>query len=342
MFSSKEFVKLLGFCVLLLALAAQTEPAVAETNARYAPTAQSFDIDSFRAVWHDSKRERDVPVKVYFPKPSGVFPVIVFSHGLGGSRDDYQYLGRCWASHGYVSVHVQHLGSDASVWMDSPVTNLMANLRKAAANPRNVLNRPADVSFAIDQLERLNREAGPLKGKLDLLHIGVAGHSFGAFTALAIAGQVFVVPGEKELSFADPRVKVAIAMSSPVPARKDTLDEAFGKIKIPILHMTGTEDFSPIGDTRPAERRVPFDHIHGAPQYLLTFNGGDHMLFSGRSTKLGVEKEKLYRELICESSVAFWDAYLKCEPAAKSWLTDDFKSELGKSGTFESHSLIAR
>ena len=41
-------------------------------------------------------------------------PVIIFSHGLGGSRDGYEYLGRHWASHGYVSVHSTHIGSDTS------------------------------------------------------------------------------------------------------------------------------------------------------------------------------------------------------------------------------------
>ena len=38
--------------------------------------------------------------------------MIVFSHGLGGTRDGYEYLGRHWASYGYVSVHLQHKGSD--------------------------------------------------------------------------------------------------------------------------------------------------------------------------------------------------------------------------------------
>lgn len=339
MFTSEEWMKPFRLFVLAMIAAAQPQIAPAATNApasEYKIPAAAHQVEFLRADWLDAKRNRHVPVKIYFPQTGiGPFPVIIFSHGLGGSREAYEFLGRYWAERGYVSVHLQHLGSDAAVWQDTPATNLMTNMRKAAANLDNVSNRPLDVSFAIDQLEKWNREDSPLKNRLDLARIGMAGHSFGSFTTLAIAGQVFITPGGREISFADPRVKAAVAMSSPVPARKDTLDRAFGKIKIPVLHMTGTEDYSPIGETHPEERRVPFDHIHGADQFLLTLNGGDHMIFAGRTTTLTPEKEKLFKDLICESSTVFWDAYLKGDAKAKAWLTNDFKAALAADGTFE-------
>lgn len=293
-------------------------------------------VEVLRYDWFDSKRSRPVPVKIYYSKASpGSLPVILFSHGLGGSREGYEYLGRYWAAHGYASVHLQHLGSDASVWQEKPLTELKGNLRQAAAKPDNAVNRPLDVSFAIDQLEALNREAGPLKGRLDLAHIGVAGHSFGAFTALAVAGQVFVLPGDREISYADPRVQAAIAMSAPVPARKNLFDRSFARIKIPVLHMTGTEDYSPIGETLPAERRVAYDHIRGAEQFLLTLNGGDHSVFSGVAPKVSPEREQRFKALICESSTAFWDACLRGDAPAGARLRNDFKSVLGADGQFE-------
>ena len=319
-------MKLVRLLPLALLLAVPLQAVFAATNA----------VEILRADWLDASRNRNVPVKIYFPQTgAGPFPVIIFSHGLGGSREAYEFLGRHWAEHGYVSVHLQHLGSDASVWQDKPASELMANMRKAAANLDNVSNRPRDVSFALDQLEKWNRADSPLKDRLDLGHIGMAGHSFGSFTTLAIAGQVFIGLGDREISFADSRIKAALAMSSPVPARKDTLDRAFGKIKIPVFHMTGTEDYSPIGETKPAERRVPFDHTHGADQFLLTFTGGDHMLFGGHSAKLPPDKEKHYKDLICESSTAYWDAYLKGEARARNWLTNDFKTLLAADGVFE-------
>ena len=274
--------------------------------------------------WKDDARRRDVPVKIYLPKTGqGPLPVVIFSHGLGGTREGYEYLGRHWASHGYVSVHLQHIGSDDSVWKGQarPLDALRESL-KGPAQAANVINRPADVKFAIDRLEKLNRQPGPLKGRLDLTRIGMAGHSFGAYTTLAVAGEVFVLPSGRELSMADPRIKAAIPMSSPVPRQPAQRQKAFRQIKIPCLHMTGTEDDSPVGDTKKEERRLPFD-LSGdaADSYLVIFKGGDHMIFSGRGKLPGDrQKDPRFQQLIRAATLAFWDAYLRDDPAAKKWL----------------------
>src|SRR5882757_6664989 len=119
----------------------------------YKETAGPFAVATVKYDWHDAKRDRDVPVKIYYPKTGdGPFPVIIFSHGLGGSREGYEYLGRHWASHGYVSVHLQHLGSDNAVWEGAPLTEVMQNMRKSAADIANATIRPLDVKFAIDQV----------------------------------------------------------------------------------------------------------------------------------------------------------------------------------------------
>jgi predicted dienelactone hydrolase len=282
-------------------------------------------VEAITQDWHDTARDRSVPVKLYLPAETaavkGPRPTIIFSHGLGGSREGYEYLGRHWAEQGYVSVHLQHLGSDAAVWKDNP--RPMDALRQAAAMPANSLNRVLDVRFALDQLEKLNREPGPLHGRIDLQRIGMAGHSYGAWTTLAVAGQVFFGPGGKELSGADPRIKAALPMSAPAPRDKTAakLDAAFAKIKIPVMHMTGTLDDSPIGETKAAERRLPFDHIRGADQYLITFAGGDHMIFSGRGRLPGNrEKDEVFHRLILRASTAFWDAYLRDDAKAKEFL----------------------
>jgi len=308
--------------VLLFVLSGQT---FAQTNA----------VENQRAVWHDSKRDRDVPVKIYSPRTgSGPFPVILFSHGLGGSRDGYEYLGEYWASHGYVSVHLQHLGSDDAVWRDAGLLIAKRAMQKSATNPQNAINRPLDVSFAIDELERLNRDASPWRHRLDLDRIGVAGHSFGAFTALASAGQRFQPGVAKDSSLADPRIKAAIPMSAPTPKNKSRLDEVYAGVKIPCLHMTGTKDSSPIGDTTAEERRLPFDHCKNSDQFLITFKDGDHMIFSGRTTRKNPSDEN-FQQLIQQSSTAFWDAYLRDDPKAKSWLTNEFEGVLDDAGKLE-------
>jgi predicted dienelactone hydrolase len=166
--------------ILAFALSAVAVPAPAGTN----------PVEILRDVWHDPARERNVPVKIYSPNAGKApFPVIIFSHGLGGSREGYEFLGRHWASHGYVSVHLQHAGSDDAVWRDERPAERTRAMRRATLQPSNAIDRARDVSFAIDQLEMMNREHPTFKGRLDLERIGVAGHSFGAHTTLTIAGQ---------------------------------------------------------------------------------------------------------------------------------------------------------
>jgi dienelactone hydrolase len=330
-------------CLLLVIIGnSLSQPAsAADTNAPalpYKEAAVPSPVETVKFDWQDQKRDRKVPVKIYYPTTgAGPFPVIIFSHGLGGSRDGYEYLGRYWASHGYVSVHVQHLGSDSAVWQDAPPAERLKAMQKSILNLKNASERPRDVSFAIDELARLNQEAGPFQHRLDMDRIGVAGHSFGGFTTLAIAGEVFPTFSGGELSSEDARVKAAIAMSSPVPRDKSRWDAAFAKIHIPCFHMTGTRDDSPIGDTKAEARRVPFDHIQGADQFLVTFQDGDHMVFSGRPRGVvGGEKDELFRGLILMSSTAFWDAYLKGDAQAKTWLAGTgFTTVLKQNGKFE-------
>jgi predicted dienelactone hydrolase len=295
-----------------------------------------YGVAVSRYTWKDDRRDREVPVKIYYPaQDAGPFPVIIFSHGLGGSREGYEYLGRQWASHGYVSVHLQHPGSDRAVWENS-WSKLLA-LWQAAHNLQNSLNRPLDVSFALDQLEKLNQSESPLQGRLDLSRVGAAGHSFGAYTTMAIAGQVYGRPGGREISLADPRIKAAIPMSTPVPRKKDNPTQAYAKITIPCLHMTGTRDDSPIGETRAGERRVPFDYTDGSDQYLVTFQDGDHMIFSDHKRLLSRgDQDARFHDLIRLSTTVFWDAYLKGEAAARSWLANGgLAGALGAYATLE-------
>lgn len=294
-------------------------------------------IEVIRADWRDSKRDRVVPVKIYLPKSiQGPFPVIIFSHGLGGSREGYEYLGSYWARHGYVSVHLQHAGSDDAVWRDTSPAGRLNAMRRATMQPRNASDRARDVSFAMDHLEELNRRDHVLQGRLDLDRIGVAGHSFGAHTTLAVAGQNYTPRLGARTSLADPRVKAIIPMSAPVPRNQANLDAVYENITIPCLHMTGTEDTSPINDTKAAERRLPFDHCRNSDQFLVIFKDGDHMVFSGRPRTMGGDKnDARFHELICICTSAFWDAYLRGDAKAKNQLVQDFKRTLGGDGTLE-------
>jgi dienelactone hydrolase len=304
-------------------------------NAAYDPTAHKTDFTTFETIWHDATRNRDVPAKIYYPTTApSKLPVIIFSHGLGGSRTGYSYLGKFWASHGYVSVHLTHVGSDTDALMAGGVDNIKKNMQIIATTPMNAVDRCKDVSFAIDELTSANEsdDKFPLKGKLDLKHIGMAGHSFGGNTTMLISGEMT----RSGHSFADDRITCAIAMSPPVATPQDAWDKVYANVKIPLFVMTGTLDDSPVGETKAADRRVPYDHVKDIPAYLITYDGGDHMIFSGRRIAGGDRpKDERFHELICMGSEAFWDAYLRDDAAAKSWLKNEYGNAVGADGVFE-------
>lgn len=301
----------------------------------YSAHAGPYPVEVLLQEWYDAKRDRMIPVKIYYPDGDQSFPVIIFSHGLGGSRRGYQYLGEHWASHGFVSVHIQHPGSDEAL-LENPVM-ARTKARKAAKDPQNLINRPKDVHFAIDELLQRNRnEESYLYGHIDPDRIGVAGHSFGAYTALVTAGRTFTDKQGHTIDLSDPRVKACLAMSPPARTLKEDRP-TYATFNRPCFHMTGTRDDSPIGKTTAAQRRIPFDAISAPDQYLVTFTDGDHQIFSGRVTirNPADRKDPIFQSYIKMASTAFWDAYLNQNEHAKQWLQGSFQKILGADGVFE-------
>src|SRR5512137_1979560 len=143
---------LLALCAALLAAPARAQDDAA---ARTAPPAAGASYSTRDYDWLDAARERRVPVRLYLPDGASAdkpVPLVVFSHGIGGSRTGYSYLGRFWASQGYASLHLQHVGSDRNVWFGNPF-EMVARLHSAAQEAEAVA-RVRDLSFALDQLLR--------------------------------------------------------------------------------------------------------------------------------------------------------------------------------------------
>lgn len=280
----------------------------------------------------DTTRERILPIRVYLPESHKPAPVILFSHGLGGSRDNNPYLGNHWAARGYVVVFVQHPGSDESVWKDAAGPARLAEIRKAASL-ENYRARTKDIPAVIDALTTWNAAKDhPLEGRLDLEQIGMSGHSFGAQTTQAMAGQS---AARGNISMAEPRIDAAVMMS-PSPPRRGDPAQAFSTIKIPCLLMTGTRDDSPIGNTTPEDRLKVFPHLKQAPAWQVIFDKATHMDFGQRPGKTG---DPRYHRAILALTTAFWDAELKDDSAAKAWLEKDGpKSVLTKGDRWETNS----
>jgi len=257
----------------------------------------------------DQGRQREIPIRVYLPSEKTPAPVVLFSHGLGGSRAGYAYLGRHWALRGYVAVFLEHRGSDASA---VPI--------QRATGVRNFLLRVKDVPAVLDQLERWNTSDGhALAGMLDLSRIGMSGHSFGAATTQALSGQVF---SHGTFSYTDLRIKAAIAFSPSSPGRGGDSKEAFGSVKIPWMLMTGTRDFTGIGRGDLKSRLAVFAALPPGGKYELVLDGAEHSVFTDRIPPRETGKRD-YHRIILALSTAFWDAWLCRDMAARTWLDGD-------------------
>lgn len=267
---------------------------------------------------NDNARKRDIPIRVYLPLNKTQAPVVLFSHGLGGSREGSAFLGKHWASRGYIAVFLQHPGSDESIWKNKIPTQRMAAM-KQAANAQNFLLRVKDVSVVLDQLEIWNRTKGNiLEGLIDMSRIGMSGHSFGALTAQAVAGQTVA---RTNISMADPRIKAAIIMSPGSPRAGVDPKQAFGSVKIPWLLMTGTKDISTIGDANVESRLAVFPALPAGNKYELVLFRAEHSVFTERALPGDSEKRNPnHHKSILALSTAFWDAYLKNDASAKTWL----------------------
>lgn len=283
--------------------------------------AKPYKAEPLDLLIKDETRDRDIPVRVFLPATKEPAPVVLFSHGLGGSRDGNPYLGQHWSGRGYAVVFLQHAGSDTAVWRDAAPLQRMAALRQAA-NLQNTLLRFKDVPAVIDQLERWNKaEDSPLKGRLDLQRLGMSGHSFGAVTTQGVSGQR--TPRGDAL-FTDKRIKAAISMSPSGPRSGADPKVQFGSVSIPWLLMTGTNDTAIVGDQSVESRLAVFPPLPAGSKYELVLEGGEHEAFSDRDlpgTK--TPRNPNHHKVILALSTAFWDAYLREDAAARKWLDGD-------------------
>ena len=274
------------------------------------------NVTAIHLTVHDQGRSRDLPIKVYLPSVTHAVPVVLFSHGLGGSCENNPYLGQHWASRGYAVVFVQHPGSDEQVWKDKPVLERLGNMQDAA-DLKNFVARAKDIPAVLDQLEKWNAQPGhALSGRLDLKHVGMSGHSFGAVTTQAVSGQTFPLGR----SFSEPRICAAVAFSPSAP-RKGSAQSAFGSVKIPWLLMTGTKDVSLIGGADVASRLGVFPALPAGGKYEVVLDGAEHSAFGDRALPGDQEtRNPNHHRAILALSTAFWDAYLRGDPEARAWL----------------------
>ncbi len=325
----------------LQAAGAGPDPVPAEASARYTE-AGSYKVASLRGIWHDTRRERDVPWLIRYPEnAAGPRPVMVFSHGLGGNREGLARLSSFLAGHGYVVVHVQHKGSDSAIWKGVRPDLQSADrgaLLRLASDPEVILNRLADIPFAMEQLADMAR-AGDLAGRMDLDRVAMSGHSFGAVTTQAVAGQVFA----NGASMPAGGFRAFIAMS-PSGDRDGNDAAAFARVSQPFLMMTGTEDSFALNPSvgSAQDRLRPYHALpEGVPAVLVNLTGGDHFVFSGSILTDGPRPGDVRHHQIVDAAVlAFLDAWLLEDARAREWLVTGLPVLAGEDAAISSRNIL--
>jgi len=282
-------------------------------------------------TWQDRARQRSVPMRIRWPAesapmPPGGRPVVLFSHGLGGTAAGGERWGQAWCAAGLVVVHLQHPGSDLeAVRRVARSFSDQAGLRRAAG-PEQLLARLEDVVFALDEMQRRQAAGSGRWSEARVQAVGMSGHSFGAHTTLGMAGQRY--PGHPGMD--EPRLAAFMAFSPTLPARGDPA-QAFARLTRPLLCITGTHDDDVVGNGATPERRMGvFAALPQGRKAQLVLEDADHMTFAGNA---GLRGEALARHapartlqaqhhaLVAAITTDWWRAHLLGDAQALGRLT---------------------
>lgn len=275
--------------------------------------ASTLATSTHRQDWRDPARNRTIPVLIRLPAGTAPAPLVLLSHGLGGSREGLAYLGEALAAAGYIAVHLQHHGSDAAIWQGA--ADPRTAMAGAALNPATALARLNDVGFALDHL--LAGRAPLLHGRIDPARIAIAGHSYGAWTVTHMLGERLPLGGAG-LDLPDRRLRAGIALSPIPPLSLPGLGipaGVFEPVAAPILHMTGTRDSGMgVPDWR---ARTSAYRGATAPAALAVLDGATHAAFAGEAEIGGYWNEPTYQPRIARLSRLFLDAVLRTDEDAR-------------------------
>lgn len=292
-----------------------------------------YKVSIHRGEWVDQSRNgRRIPYKVYVPRDlEGPLPTVIWSHGLGGSRDGAGFISRFLAEHGYCVINIQHVGTDVSLWMGKE-GHPWDVIRATEITWQMTYDRLMDMPYVFNALEQDNL-IDQVKGKIDLTRVGMSGHSYGAYTTQVVSGQKFRDGDGGLTSLGDNLIKVSLAYS-PSYTNVNTNPEAiYGGIQKPIFFMTGTNDSSPLTGTDYTYGVKVFEYSGSMHKKLLVLNEADHMVFAGSRGQLeAYDKMSDHQDMIKLSALAWWDAHLKEDSLSQDWLESGFENWIGSEG----------
>ncbi len=294
-------------------------------------------------------RGRRFPVDIYLPQlfKSRPSPLIVLSHGLGSDRTIHTYFAQHLASHGFAVAALEHPESSAR-----HIQALLDGKVNTVSPPSEFIDRPLDVQYTLDQLEQRVQTDPRFRGRLNLKQVGVMGHSFGGYTALALGGatlnfdqlrqdctqlqrtlnlslllqcQVLKLP-QQVYDLRDPRIKAAIAINS--ISRSVFGQAGLSQLQIPVMIIAGGSDtFAP----PLLEQIEPFTWLTKAPKYLVLMQKATHFSTTGEidsnqevfktPPELIGPTPSVARNYLNTLGLAFFQAYILDQDHAKKFLS---------------------
>jgi predicted dienelactone hydrolase len=325
--------------VALHHVAAQRYKPAPDPTKAYKLSRGPFAVETNDLTIYDGTRKKDLQVRLLVPGTGGPFPVIVFSHGAGGSGRNYFQLTDFWASHGYVVIQPTH---------DDSIALRREKGERIPSSPRELIdeyrfdsdgwrNRALDISFVIDSFGEFRKLIPSLKTRMDTKRIGMGGHSYGAFTTQMIGGALVDIPnGPKAQSFRDDRPRALLLLSGQGKNQNGLTEASWRKMDRPMMSMTGTYDNGAMNQV--AEwRKDPFTYSPPGDKYHVFIDNAFHMSFTGAlvdnkgeggrlaerpimSRLVERTDQKAVFDYVKIASIAFWDAYLKDDANAKTYL----------------------
>lgn len=269
----------------------------------------TFTVEQETIILEDKNRNRTIPVDIYWGNISAnqqlnnirENPLVIISHGFGSNRRFLAYLARHLASYGVTVAALDHPGSNVNALAGVSISNNPADLLA----PQEFIDRPKDITFLLNELEKINRSPGILENKFNTEQVTIIGHSLGGYTALALAGAQLELDklqtvcqhslpigqalgdwiqcaaaqlSEKQINLRDRRIVSAIALN---PLVGNLFGQnSLSNINIPTLILMGTEDLITPGINHQLR---PFTQLKNS-KYLLTAIGGTHLSIGERPT----------------------------------------------------------
>ena len=295
---------------------------------------------------------REIPTNLYIPDAS-IFdrpPLIIISHGLGSDRNTYSYLAEHLASYGFAVATIEHPGSNAR-----QLQSLLMGLKNEVSPPSELINRPRDIQFLLNYLQR------NYNTQINVNQVGILGQSYGAYTSLAVGGakinyqqvaercqnqetatvlnfsvllqcQLLRLP-QQDYNLDDSRIKAVFAIN---PLTSVIFgEEGLGEIDVPTFMVTGSAD-----TVTPAlaEQIRPFTWLETTEKYLVLMKRGTHFSTLAEGTEEGIPVPEdaigpdpdIAQTYITALSTAFFKFHLAGVEDYEIYLSSDYADEISR------------